>query len=205
MQTLPIELPPSERIGRFTVDQYLKMIDMGIFRDGAPYELLDGLLVLKDRSTRGEDIMSIGEPHSYVVAVLGALSGQLAQHDCFMRTQSAIQIPPLHAPEPDGAIIRGLLRPFKRPPLPADVCCVIEVSDSSLTTDRIDKAEKYAEAGIPQYVVVDLVHRIVEVRERPVAGKRKYATCRIVKTGQSVEFLMGDGTKLPVPVASLLP
>src|SRR4051794_19446031 len=97
------ELPPPEKVGRLTTDQYFEMIRTGIIREGAPYELLDGLLVLKDRSTHGEDIMSIGGPHTIAVGNLSDLGPALKQNGCYIQLQSPIRIPPLHAPEPDGA------------------------------------------------------------------------------------------------------
>jgi hypothetical protein len=36
-----------------TIDQYYRMIAAGILREGEPTELIDGILVRKDRSDRG--------------------------------------------------------------------------------------------------------------------------------------------------------
>lgn len=45
------EAPPFVPI---TVGQYRQMIRLGILPEGAPVELIDGLLVWKDRSAQGE-------------------------------------------------------------------------------------------------------------------------------------------------------
>lgn len=58
---------PDHRIARLTVDQYHRMIDSGILREGEPIELLDGVLVYKDRSDRGEDPMTVGKRHALAV------------------------------------------------------------------------------------------------------------------------------------------
>jgi hypothetical protein len=44
------EAPPFVSL---TVEQYHRMIRSGILLEGAPVELIDGLLVWKDRSARG--------------------------------------------------------------------------------------------------------------------------------------------------------
>ena len=197
-----------ERIGRLTTDQYFRMIELGMIKEGAPYELLDGLLVLKDRSMRGEPLMSIGQPHSLAVGLVFSLNGRIEEghHDCYMQSQCPIRIPPSHSPEPDGAIVKGNRRDyFALPPLASAVISVIEVAASSLEFDRTDKGPKYAEAAIPQFVLINLVDRVIEVYEKPDTQKRAYLECRTAKPGEQVEFLLADGTRLGVPVEELLP
>lgn len=50
---------------RLNVDQYHKMLTEGILEEGAPIELLDGLLVYKDRRS-SRDVPVTTEPHVYV-------------------------------------------------------------------------------------------------------------------------------------------
>lgn len=47
---------------------------------------------------------------------------------------------------------------------------VVEVAESSLTGDLGDKAKLYAEAGIPEYWVVNLVDRVLVVFREPRDG-----------------------------------
>ena len=73
-------------------------------------------------------------------------------------------------PQPDLMIVdkqvpRGLHRH------PGTALLAIEVAESSLRFDRKVKAALYAEAGIPEYWLFDVVHRLVEVYSRPVKGK----------------------------------
>jgi Uma2 family endonuclease len=44
------------------------------------------------------------------------------------------------------------------------------VAESSLSYDRGRKARLYAECGVPEYWIVNLVERAVEVHRRPSAG-----------------------------------
>jgi Uma2 family endonuclease len=48
---------------------------------------------------------------------------------------------------------------------------VIEVADSSTSTDRTVKAELYARGGIAEYWLVDLAARAVDVFRRPEGGR----------------------------------
>lgn len=53
---------------------------------------------------------------------------------------------------------------------PDEVFLVIEVADSSLDDDRGEKAQLYADAEIPDYWIVNLVNRCVEVHRDPKDG-----------------------------------
>ena len=63
----------------------------------------------------------------------------------------------------------------KSPPTAADVLLVVEVSDSSVAYDRSVKRRLYAEAGIPEYWIVNLQDQVIEVYSNPVKGEYKRA------------------------------
>jgi len=193
-------------LARLDVDQYHSMIEAGILREGAPIELLDGLLVHKDRSARGEGSMSIGKRHNAAVKLLIRLDRLLTAHGCHMQIQGPVTIPSHDEPEPDGAVVCGEARDYlERNPGPADVFCVIEVSDSSLDHDRTNKLQIYAAAGIPQYVIVNLVDFQVEVFESPIPAESRYSQAKTLQAGASLSLHVGGGTHLEVPVRDLLP
>ena len=54
----PRRLHEMTRLVPISVQQYDRMIEQGILAEGSPIELIDGMLVLKDRSKRGEDVMT---------------------------------------------------------------------------------------------------------------------------------------------------
>ncbi|MCY3019832.1 MAG: Uma2 family endonuclease [Planctomycetota bacterium] len=197
---------PPPRIARITVDQYHRMIKTGILREGDPIELLDGMLVYKDRSARGKNPMGIGELHNVVVSLLGRLTARLEALGCYMQIQGPISLPPHHEPEPDGAIVKGVPRDYTtRLPGPDDVCCVIEVADSSLAHDRTTKLRIYAQAGIPQYVVINLVDSQIELYEQPVPAEGRYANAAVVKAGETLALRTSDAGTLQLPAAQVLP
>lgn len=68
--TLPILEEQKEDLScvvPLTVEQYHQMIANGILREGLPIELLDGVLVWKDRSHGGDDPMTVGHQHAVAV------------------------------------------------------------------------------------------------------------------------------------------
>lgn len=189
-----------------TVDQYHRMIDGGIIEEGEPYELLNGWVVRKDRSAAGKDPMTVGNQHAWAVKNLAKLSRKLERLGCHMQTQQPVSLPPYDEPEPDGAIIVGAEDGYRdRHPAAADVTCVIEVADASLNRDRKVKSRTYAEAGIQQYVIINLVDRVCEVHTQPLAEQGRYGHSETLMPGKSVEFRTASSRPLSVPVRRLLP
>jgi len=181
------------------------MIKAGIVHEGAPIELIDGVLIHKDRSASGEDPMSIGKEHSLVVSLLGELDADLAQRGCHMRTQNPLSLPPHDEPEPDGAILRGRPRAYTdRVPGAADAGSVIEVADSSLAYDRKTKLALYARAGIPQYVIVNLGGRCIEIYEQPSLDG-SYQQIAVRRAGETVALRLADDERLEILADRILP
>jgi hypothetical protein len=194
------------RVIGLDVDQYHWMIRTGILPEGAPIELIDGALVLKDRAARGGPPMSIFPGHSTGVKKIDRLDPALAKFGLMTRTQQPVTLPPRGEPEPDGVIVRGPVERFgERHPGPGDICVVIEVADSSLGYDRRTKARMYATAGIPQYVITNLVDDVIEVYADPDPIAGTYAAPAIVPRDGVVTFKLFDGQTLNVPAADLLP
>jgi Uma2 family endonuclease len=200
------ELVNSAAMVGLTLDQYIRMIDAGILPEGEPIELLDGFLVRKDRSKAGEDPMTIGFGHVWAVKNLFRVLNDVEKFGCHVGIQQPIGLPPDCVPEPDGAITRGTPDDyFERYPSAADVPCVIEVADSSLHHDRLTKKRIYAQAGIEQYVLINLIDRVVEVFGLPVASTGTYRQDAILRSGDIVRFSTGNGTGIDIEVSRLLP
>src|ERR1700733_3231151 len=53
---------------------------------------------------------------------------------------------------------------------PAEPYLVIEVSEASLSYDRTTKPRLYAEQGVPEYWIVDVVSRRIEVHRDPAGS-----------------------------------
>jgi Uma2 family endonuclease len=146
---------------QFTLKQYDQMIRQGVFAD-----LHDRRLEL----IRGEilEMTPPGPTHEEVVDLLNSWSVlNLSQRGVRVRIQNSIGLPRLDsAPQPDIAWVREQSYRDERPDVD-DVFLVIEVADSSLRFDLREKLELYAEAGIPEYWVVNIPHWQVEVYRNP--------------------------------------
>jgi Uma2 family endonuclease len=204
MLPLLLEERPAARteLVPLTVEQYHRMISAGILEEGEPIELLDGMLVAKDRGPG----MTVHPLHSLVVTKLLLLATRLMAFGCHLRSQTALTIRPRHEPEPDAAIIRGRPGDYaQRHPEPADVSCVIEVADSSLERDRTTKLRIYATAGIPQYCLIDLRERRIVLHEQPEPERGTYREVRELAAGATVDLLLPGGQRFEVATVELLP
>jgi Uma2 family endonuclease len=191
---------------RHTVDEYEQMIASGALEEGAPFELLDGHLVRKIRGASGEDPMTFGTGHVTLTTRLGDLNPQLKPLGCYIRIQAPVRLPPYDEPEPDGLIVRGTDEDYtQRHPVAADVLCVIEVADASLKRDRGYKLQLYAKAGLPTYIIFNLVDRIVEVYTGPLTGEGRYANEIRLSLAQGLPLPTPSGSPLIVPIATLFP
>lgn len=91
----------------------------------------------------------------------------LADH-ARIRVQSPFAALDISEPEPDLAIV-PLGDYEKEHPSSADL--IIEVAESSLSYDRGPKLKVYAECGVSEYWIVDLVDRRIEVHRKPDGGR----------------------------------
>jgi Uma2 family endonuclease len=188
----------------WTVEQYHWAISTGFLAEDPAYELLEGLIVRKDRSATGKDPMTIGDRHRLSVLRVNRLGPQFDLHGCFLQTQQPIALPPHSEPEPDGAIALGQFDDYRDgPPGPADVLCVIEVSDASLRRDRGVKLKAYASAGIKLYVIANLVDDQVEVYSLDASGG--YGPPSILRAGEALHLPTANGAVVTIPVQQLLP
>ena len=188
-----------------TVDQYHKMVQHGILPEDGTVELLRGVLVRKDRSGPGEDAMGHSPLHKLVVALLSALAVRINGPHCHMQIQLPVSCPPDGEPEPDASIVRGTPRDYPdRIPGPGDVSCVIEASHSSLGRDREDKLPIYAAAGIPQYVLINLMNNTVEVYSDPDPVAEQYRSKATFGNNETFSLRLPQGI-LDVPAAEVLP
>jgi Uma2 family endonuclease len=151
---------PTVPIYRLSVAQYHAMIRHGILSEDDPVELLEGWLVKK---------MTRSPPHTFATQTLRDLVPGLLPQGWFVNDQEPVTTTESE-PEPDLAVVRGTRRQFlARQPTPADLAFVVEVSDSSLGTDRGPKLRAYARAAVPVYWIVNLIDRRVEVHTQPNA------------------------------------
>jgi len=191
---------------RFTVPQYHRLIAEGILPEDGRYELLHGLVVLKDNGALGDQTMGHNPPHALVVALLSSLIARINSAKRHLRIQLPVIVGGDEAPEPDGSIVRGVARDYaSHLPGGTDTSCVIEVADSSLERDEEEKLPAYAAAGIPQYVIVNLRTGTVDEHSEPNVQTGQYSRLVNLQRGAMLQLNLGDGETLDVVVDELLP
>ena len=163
-------------IRRFSVDDYHRMGEAGIFDDDERVELLDGLVIT---------MSPIGNRHAQAVRKLDKILQAKLGDRAIVDAANPLRLGRYSEPEPDVKVLRQPLAAYEdRPPSPADALLVIEVSESSLKKDRGPKLRSYAESGVRELWIVDLVHEHVEVHEEPV-GER-YRRSRVLRRGETI-------------------
>jgi Uma2 family endonuclease len=70
-------------------------------------------------------------------------------------------------PEPDVAVVVGEPLDY-RDAHPTTAALIVEVLETTLSSDRTHKASLYASAGIADYWIVNLAHRQLEIHRRPI-------------------------------------
>lgn len=183
--------PPGGWFYRLSVDDYHRMIEIGVLRSDSQVELLDGYLVRK---------MPKNPTHPTALQrTRKRIEARIAQ-GWTVRIQDPITLA-TSEPEPDVAVARGSDDDYEtRHPGPTDLGLVVEVSDTTLATDRNWKRDIYEAAGLVVYWIVDLLHRQVEVYT--LTGGT-YGPPVVLTPGQHLPLVL-DGVHLgTIPVADL--
>ena len=183
---------------RWTRAKYEQLIEQGVFMPDDRVELIDGLLV-------------VAEPQSsYHYTAIGLVVRALTRafgEGWTIRSQGPVALDATSEPEPDVAVVQGDLRDYVRAH-PADPVLVVEVTLSSLTLDRRYKSSLYARASCPEYWVLNLVKRVLEVRREPALSASApygwdYSSVQALSAGESVSPLAAPDAR--IAVADLLP
>lgn len=195
--TLAMPSPPPRPQKRFTVEQYHRLIELGMIKKEDRCELIHGLIVEKPR---------VNPPHAATVRRLMRFLATLIGDDGVLQIQLPITCSDSE-PEPDAAVLAGVEEDYEhRHPGPRDVLLLVEVSDSTLDDDTTTKLQLYAAEKVAQYWVINLIDRRVEVYTNPRGGKSPTYRTRIDYTpGQSVPVVIGKKSVGSIPVSELLP
>ena len=195
----PVEatLVPPRTLYRLSLDQYHRMTEANVLTVDDKVELLDGLLITK---------MTRKPPHDDSIARLMRRLARLLPDEWTLRVQSAVSFAGSE-PEPDFAVARGSEGTYsRRHPTPRDVELIVEVADSSYLPDKRDKGTRYARARIPQYWIVNVVDRRVEVYTSPKGGRSpRYQERRDYGPEDSVPLVLVGRQLALLPVRELLP
>src|SRR6478736_7467433 len=153
--------------------EYDQLVALGAF-EGEKIELLDGEMVA---------MSPIGTLHSSAVQRLTELLILALHARASVYCQSPFAASELSEPEPDLLVApRGDYLADH----PGEAHLIIEVAESSLTKDRGRKLRMYASCGVPEYWVVNLQDRCIEVYTEP--SPDAYSRTERYERGQSIRL-----------------
>ena len=177
------------RTRSWTRKEYDHLIEIGFFHEDERIELVGGQLMVCEPK---------GAPHAVSIALTAEALRRAFGAGWSVRVQDPIALDDESEPEPDVAVAVGVPRDYlaEHPTHPA---LVVEVAESSLAFDRRHKGGLYARAGLPDYWIVNLVDRRLEVYRTPAAAPEApygWAYREVVHLGPG-------GTVTPLALASV--
>ena len=132
---------------KWSLDDYHQMIESGLLAERS-LELINGEII---------EMSPEGVSHSFYCRGTAKYLRLLLGNRAEVSEAHAITLPNDSEPEPDIAIVRTPDTLYQtRHPFPEDIFWLIEIANSTLAKDLGVKRELYAQAGIPEYWVMNL-------------------------------------------------
>jgi Uma2 family endonuclease len=186
------------RTRRWTRVEYDRLIEMGMFQAGERLELLAGNLVVREPQ---------GDPHTLAVELVNEALRTAFGREWRVRVQLPIALDQESEPEPDISVAPGRARD-RREAKPSRLALIVEIAESSLAVDREYKSSLYAKARVPEYWIVNLVDRALEVYRDPMPDASasygwSYRSAQSLHAGEHVSPLAALAAR--ITVADLLP
>jgi len=186
------------RTRRFTRAEYERLIDLGVFQPGEDIELIGGELMVAEPQ---------GAPHYTAIRKTAKALEAAFGPGWEVRTEGPIGLDDESEPEPDVAVVPGAPDDYARAH-PSRPALTVEVAESSLALDRQRKGSLYARAGLPDYWVLNLVDRVLEVYREPAPDSAapfgwRYGRSEVFEASARVAPLAAPGSS--IPVSQLLP
>ena len=192
-------LPPTPPRRAWTGAEFDWLAGSGLFGPEERLELVNGEIITK---------MTRNSPHATALTLAqDALRVIFPATNYVLRNQMPLALGKRDRPEPDIAVVRGQTRDFAKKH-PDTAALVVEISDSTLPFDQTEKLGVYARAGLPEYWIVNLRERVLEVHRQPEPmadrplGHGYRAVTRLTET-DTVSPLSAAGAL--IPVADLMP
>ncbi len=195
----PLSPPPAQagaRVHKWTYEEYVRLDEIGVLPERR-FELIEGRII---------EMAPVGPRHFVANCLVDAAIRRICPAGHFVPPAPVLKLGG-SGPLPDAAMIRGRVQDYTGS-VPTTAALIIEVSDSTLAPDRLDKASLYAKSGISDYWIVNLVDDVVEVHRNPVLDPSqpsgfRYANVDVFRAGDAVSPLVAPGAS--VAVSELLP
>jgi Uma2 family endonuclease len=171
-----------------SVDEYEEMIRLGVLTEKHRVELIRGWIVAK---------MPIGPKYASCVKRLNRLLNQSIGESAIVASQDPVRLPDSE-PEPDISLLRPRADFYSSGhPEPADVFLIVEVSDWPLRDEWNIMKPLYAESGILEFWIVNLVDECLEVYRGP-RPDGTYQEERVLKRGETTDIAALPGVVIAV-------
>ena len=174
-----------------TRHRYARLIDAGILGEDDPIELVHGHLMVREPQST---------PHATATDLAAEALRKAFGPEYRVRVNLPMGLGRDSEPNPDVAVVRGGARDYLADH-PATAVLVVEVAFSSLRFDRSVKAALYARSNVPDYWIVNLVDRVVEVHRDPFAAPRRrpaYRTVTIARPGDTITPVAASSARIAV-------
>ena len=136
------------RTHRITVDEFIRMAEVGLLAPDARVELVEGVIV---------DMAPIGPVHGRDVDLLSKRLVRAVGDDAIVRTQGAVRLSDDTQLQPDLALLRFREDGYvERNPAGSDILLVVEVADSSVDYDFGRKLRLYARCGVQEVWILNV-------------------------------------------------
>ncbi|WP_459556027.1 Uma2 family endonuclease [Lacunimicrobium album] len=174
---------------RFSIENYIQLYESGILHEDLRTELLDGEILCM--TPPGPE--HISQVYFWAKYLRRKVSAEL----CII-TESPVKIGS-DLVEPDVTVFRGpdkkLTKGFLQP---SDVELLIEISNTTLRYDVVQKSRHYARFQIPQLLVVDVRQNKVTFFQQPrydeVSGLATYEQVSTYQRSEEITVTLGETT-----------
>jgi Uma2 family endonuclease len=181
---------PTERL--WTREDWDRLVEMGFF-EGERLELIEGRIICMSPQH---------VPHSAAIEIVDIYVRRAFAKGYRIRSQLPFRTADGSEPEPDFAIVPGD-NPRAARQHPSSAVLIVEISDTTLRHDR-NKAKLYAVSKVPEYWIINLVARNMEVYREP-RTRNRVAAYQNLRTLKEQEEITPLHSTLPVKIADLLP
>ena len=179
---MPHAIQDDVRLWQWSRSDYYRAAELGLFDPDDHLELLEGEIIQRMSPHKTTHSTS-------VLFTQSALAEIARKQGCHIRAQLPITLNDRSEPEPDVQVILGTIKDYAyHHPAPAEIRLLIEVSDSTLLTDRGRKALAYAREGINDYWIINLIDRQLEVFRDPgtLSTDSDYKPRQILHEGDTI-------------------
>ena len=145
---------------RWSLEDYHRLIELGILQPSDRTELIEGYLVT--------DMSAHNPAHAQVLRyAMMTVMTQVGDRG-IVQYQLPISLAGDSQPEPDIAVVRPEVQRYAMAhPGPDDLSLLIEIASTTLKTDLTAKANLYARNGIIDYWVIDVGDHHVWIHRQP--------------------------------------